>query len=110
MSERSAAIGLASFSSAWPPPNSSACVFDDERPGDGFDETARGERAARLAGAVLDRGEHRAAPVVAALERRHRDAIDADDAHDLLDDVGLAVHIRPPARHRHLDDGTAPAT
>ena len=39
---------------------------------------------------------------VAAVERRRRDAVDADDAHDLLDDVGLAVDVRPPRRHRDL--------
>ena len=55
MSESSAAIGLASASSGLPPPNSSACGFDDERPGDGLDHAARGERALGLAGAHLDR-------------------------------------------------------
>ena len=40
--------------------------------------------------------------VVAALERRHRHLVDADDAHDLLDDVGLAVHVGAPGGHRDL--------
>ena len=40
--------------------------------------------------------------VVAALERRHRHLVDADDAHDFLDDVGLAVHIGAPGGHGDL--------
>ena len=44
-----------------PPPNSSACGFDDERPGHRLDHAARRERALGLAGAHLQRGEHRLA-------------------------------------------------
>jgi hypothetical protein len=63
---------------------------------------ARSQRALGAAGAKLDRGQHRLAGVVAALERRHRHLVDADDAHDLLDDVGLAVHIGAPGGDRDL--------
>ena len=63
---------------------------------------ARRQRALGLAGADLRRGEHGLARRVAAVERRRRDAIDADDAHDLLDDVGLALDVGPPRRRRDL--------
>ena len=102
MSDRSDAIGLASASSACPPPNSSACRLGDERPGHRLDHAARGERALGAAGAQLHRREDRLARRVAALERRHRHLVDADDAHDLLDDVGLALHVGAPRRHRDL--------
>ena len=75
----------------------------DERPGDRLDHSARAERALGLARTQLDGREHRLAWSLAAVERRRRDAIDAHDAHDLLHEIGLAVHIRPPGRHGHLD-------
>ena len=74
----------------------------NERPRHGFHHAARRQRALGAAGAELDRGQHRLAGVVAALERRHRHLVDADDAHDLLDDVGLAVHVGAPGGHRDL--------
>jgi hypothetical protein len=49
----------------------------------------------RAASARLAR-EGRLARRVAALEWRHRHLVDADDAHDLLDDIGLAVHVGTP--------------
>jgi hypothetical protein len=70
--------------------------FGNERPCHGFHHAARRQRALGAAGAELDRGQHRLAGVVAALERRHRHLVDTDDAHDFLDDVGLAVHIGAP--------------
>ena len=66
MSDRSAAIGLASASSGLPPPNSSACGLRDERPGHGLDQAARRERALGLARAHLQR---RSAPACAAPRR-----------------------------------------
>ncbi len=36
---------------------------------------------------------------ILARQRLRRDAIDAGDAQNLLDDVGLAFDIRPPGRH-----------
>ena len=76
----------------------------DERPVDRLDHAARGQRALGAAGAQLDRGQDRLARCVAAIERRKRHAIDADDPHDLLDDVGLALHVGAPGRHGDLDD------
>ena len=102
MSESSAAIGLASASSALAAAEQLGLALRDERPGDGLDQAARGERALGLAGAVLDRREHGFARVVAARERRRRHLVDADDAHQFLDDVGAAMHVRPPRRHRDL--------
>ena len=83
-----------------PPPNSSRLRLRDERPRHRLGEAARGERALGLARAHLDRREHRLARRLAAAERRRRHTIDAEDAHDLLDDVGLAG---TSGRH----DGTA---
>ena len=82
----------------------------DERPGHGFGQIARGERALGLAGAVLDRRQHRLARRIAAIERSQRHLIDADDAHDLLDDIGLAFDVRAPGRHRDLHHRPLPAT
>ena len=59
MSDMSAAIGLASFSSGWPPPNSSACRLGDERPRHRLVEAERGERALGGAGALLQQRQHR---------------------------------------------------
>ena len=67
--------------------------FGDERPRHRLDHAAHGERALGAAGAQLDRVKDRLARIVAALERRHRHLVDADDAHDFLDDVGLAVNV-----------------
>ena len=77
--------------------------FGDEGPRHRFDQIARGQRALSLAGAHLDRRQHRLARRVAARKRRRRDAIDADDAHDLFDDVGFAL---TSGRH----DGTVTLT
>ncbi len=74
----------------------------DERPGDGLDQAARGKRALALAIAQLDRRQHRLARSIAAVERCRRHAVDADDAHDLFDDIGLAFDIRAPRRDRDL--------
>ena len=73
MSDRSAAIGLASASSGWPPPNNSACALGNERPRHRLDQAARGERALGAAGAQLDRRQHR-------LARRRRRARTASSA------------------------------
>ena len=102
MSESSAAIGLASASAGLPPPNSSASRLETNDQVTASTMAARGERALGLAGAVLDRREHRLARVCAARKRRRRHLVDADDAHQFLDDVGAAMHVRPPRRHRDL--------
>ena len=102
MSESSAAIGLASASSGCAAAEQLGLRLGDERPGHGLGHAARGQRALGLAGAHLRGGQHGLARRVAAIERRRGDAIDADDAHDLLDDVGLAFDVRPPRRRRDL--------
>src|ERR1041385_8511373 len=87
MSERSAAIGLASASSWAPPPNSSAAGFE-------MNDQVTASTMPRAASARF----------VAALERRHRHLFDADNADDLFDDIGLAMNIRAPGGHRDLHD------
>src|SRR5665213_1549524 len=74
----------------------------DERPCHRLDHAARGERALGAPGARLDRAEDRLARRVAALEWRHRYPVDPDHAHDFLDNIGLAVHVGAPGRHRDL--------
>src|ERR1044072_5715146 len=64
-------------------------LFADERPRHGFDHRAACERPLGAAIAQLQRREDRLARVLAPLERRQRHLVDADDAHHLLDDVGL---------------------
>jgi hypothetical protein len=48
----------------------------------------------------LDRRQHLPARRATAVEWRRRDAVDAKNAHHFLDDIGLAVHVGPPCRHR----------
>src|ERR1700756_2203588 len=100
MSERSAAIGLASTSSLFPPPNNSAACLEmnDQVTASTIPRAARPRLARRGAGwgAELDRRQHRLARCVAPLERRLGHIVDADNAHDLLHDVGLAVHVAAP--------------
>src|SRR5262249_35428609 len=74
-----------------------------KRPGHGLDHAACRERALGLAGAQLERREDRLARKLGALEWRRRHAIDPNDAHDLLYDVGFALHVQPPRWHRDLD-------
>ena len=74
----------------------------DEGPGDGFDQAAGRQRPLDLAGAQLEMRQHRLARGLPAVEGRRRDAVDPDDAHDLLDDIGLAVHVRAPRWRRDL--------
>ena len=104
MSDMSAAIGLASFSAVWPPPNSSACLagMNDQVTASIMPRTASARLAARVRTCSVVR-ILRVDRVVAA-ERLRRDVVDAVDAHHLLDQIGLAVDIRPPGRHRHIDD------
>src|SRR6185437_13900152 len=69
-----------------------------------LDHATLGECALGASGALLDRRQHRLARILAALERRHRHLIDTDNAHDLLDDVSLALHVGAPGRDRDLHD------
>ena len=103
MSESSAAIGLASASAALPPPNNSASRLEmnDQVTASVMPRAASARLASRVRSWIG--GEHRLAGVGAARKRRRRHALDADDAHQLLDDVGAALHVRPPRRHRDFD-------
>ena len=65
-----------------------------KRPGHRLDEAARGERALGDAGALLEQRQHAAGDGRAIAGRGSADAVDADDADDLLDEVGLALHVR----------------
>ena len=102
MSDRSAAMGFASASSGSPPPKSSGLLLRDERPGHRFHQPARGERAFGGARAPLQDREHRTPGVGAALERRRRHALKAENADDFLDNVGLALDVAAPAGCRDL--------
>ena len=103
MSERSAAIGLASASCGLPPPNSSACglAMNDQVTASTRPRAASARLALRVRAWIgVSTGLRGASPRSNGVERH---AVDADDAHDLLDDVGLAVDV---GRH----DGTATLT
>jgi len=74
-----------------------------ERPGHRLDQPARGECALGAAGAHLALGQHRLARALAAIERGGGNAIDAENPHDFLDDIGLALDVGAPRRHRDLE-------
>ena len=96
MSERSAAIGLASASSGLPPPNNSACglAMNDQVTASTRPRAASARLALRVR--TCGDGEHRLARRLAAVERRRGHAVDAGDAHDFLDDIGLAFDVGAP--------------
>ena len=96
MSESSAAIGLASASVGRAAAEQFGLALCDKRPGHRFGHAARSQRALGLARAVLDRCQHALARMLAARKRRRRHSIDADDAHEFLDDIGLALNVGPP--------------
>ena len=74
-----------------------------EGPGDGLHQTARGERAAHAGHALLQQRQHRRRDAVGlALHRRGLHALETGDAHDLLDEIGLALDIRTPGRNMHI--------
>ena len=75
----------------------------DERPGDRFAQAERRQRALGRAGALLQQRQHGARHArVEPRQRRRRHAVEAGDAHDLLDDVGLAVDVGAPVGHDRL--------
>ena len=103
MSDSSAAIGLASASAALPPPNNSASRLEmnDQVTASVMPRAASARLASRVRSwMAVSTGLRASAPrgngVAGTL-------LDADDAHDLLDDVGAALHVRPPRRHRDFD-------
>ena len=99
MSESSVEIGLASAQRRLPPPKSSACRLRQEGPGDRLVHSrARRARAPRGSAAAARRD----APARHRLQPRQRhmlDLVEPVDADDLLDEIGLAVDVRPPGRH-----------
>ena len=112
MSERSAAIGLASASAGAPPPNNSAFGFAMNDQVTASRRPSAAKRALGGAGALLQQRQHRRRHArVEPRQRRRRHAVEADDAHDLLDDVGLAVDVGAPVGNDRLAvlDGEAEA-
>src|SRR5205085_9732460 len=73
----------------------------NEAPGHGFDESARRRGAAYPALDQLGPGGGRLGDAGNSIERRCRDFIEAVDAGDLLDEIGLAVDVGAPARRHH---------
>src|SRR5262249_60095856 len=80
-------------------------LLRNKRPGHGLEHAARGERALGFAGAQLNGREHRLARSLTSIKGRRRNAIDADNTHDLLHWVGLALDISPPWRHGRPSGG-----
>ena len=75
----------------------------DERPCHGFAQAQRRQRALGEPGALLQRRQHRRRHAfVGARQRGGGHAVEAGDADDLLDNVGLAFDVGPPARHDRL--------
>lgn len=107
MSERSAAIGLASARLRRAAAEELRLVVRNEGPCHGFDEAARRERALGDTRALLQHGEHRLDDLALdARQRRRGHAIEAGDADDLLDEIGLAADIGTPGRGCDLDPFT----
>ena len=74
----------------------------DEAVGDAFVEAERGDAAPGLALAALHRRQHRPRHPGRARERPALEPAQRGDAGDLLDEIRLALHVRPPGRHRDL--------
>ena len=75
----------------------------DERPGHRLVEPERGQRPLGGAGALLQQRQHRRRHAGREPRQRRRgDAVEAGDADDLLDDIGLAVDVGPPVRDDRL--------
>ena len=89
--------------------------FGQEGPGDRLVEAARREDAAAAEHALLQGVQHRLGDGARALHGGGRNVVEAIDAADLLDEIGLAIDIRPPRRHGaieclgHLVDAKAQA-
>ena len=96
-------MGFASESAGSPPPKCARPGVRDERPGHRLDETGSRQRPFGRPDALLQRGQHRRRhALMFAREGPRRHAVEAGDAHDLLDEIGFAFNIRPPGRN--LDD------
>ncbi len=97
MSDRSEAIGFASARRLSPPPKSfaSALAMKDQVTASTRPRAARSRFASRVRfwiGVRIGR-DHR---VLLAPQRLRRDAVEPGDADHLLDEVGLALDVRPP--------------
>ena len=68
----------------------------DKRPRHCLDHAAQGQRPLGEPRALLKDGEHGLVHLVDAQDRREWHIIDADNACDFLDDIGLALNIRTP--------------
>ena len=103
MSERSAAIGLASASAGEPPPNASAAPLETK---DQVTASRRESAASvRLASRVrfcMKRQHRPRHALVEPGQGRGRRAVDAGDAQDLLDDIGLDLHVRAPGGDENM--------
>jgi hypothetical protein len=76
----------------------------DEGPGDGLHQPAHGKRPAGEARALLDQGQDGLGHhVFQARQGLGRDAVEAGDADDLLDQIRLALDVGPPGRGRDRD-------
>src|SRR5262249_54804016 len=71
----------------------------EEGPGHPFDHAARGERALGFARAQLDGREHWLARRLAPVEGRRRNALDTENANDLLHQPALPAALPPPRRN-----------
>ena len=79
-------------------------LFRNEGPCHRFDEALAGERAPRVAGALLHQGQHGRGDAIRSRQRRRGHIVDADHAHDFFDDVGLALDVGAPARRGDMRD------
>ncbi len=71
-------------------------ILAHERPGDGFGIAHGGERSAAGAGLGLLRRQHAARTRIDGRQRRRRNGVEAMDAGDFLDQIGLAFDIATP--------------
>ena len=103
MSDISWEIGLARASAALPPPKSSACGLEmNDQVTASLNPRAASARPCPVSpdlpgcqNLLPDRAGPR--------QRRQRHPVKPDDAHDLLNEIGLAFDVRTPARGRDLD-------
>ena len=86
-----------------PPAEEPRLLVRYEAPGHGLQETLAGERALGKAGALLQQRQDGPGHAGVARQRLRLDAVETRDADDLLDEIGLAVDVRAPARHPRHD-------
>src|SRR6185312_2457481 len=69
-----------------------------ERPGHGFKQSARRKRSLSFARAILNGSENGFAGLLSPETSRWH-TVNADNTHELLDDIGTAVNVWPPGWH-----------